>query len=128
MQPDSNVVRLDGARAERRLAHWRGIVRSACEQCGRSRLPDVDPIRGLEDWLAACDEEISWRDHPGADLLLLAEFEEGYPKGWGPFKTESELSDLFGVVRAHIVSRPGARDNHSYWDRSLETSEVLFAR
>ena len=38
--------------------------------------------RGIK-WLAACDEEISWRDHPGADLLLLAEFEEGYPKGLG---------------------------------------------
>ncbi len=71
--------------------------------------------------------EISWRDHPGADLLLLAEFEEGYPKGWGTFQTESELSDLFGVVRVSIISRPGARDDRSYWDRSMAVSAVLFA-
>ncbi len=81
-------------------------------------------------WLAACDAEIPWRQYPGADLLLLAEFEKGYPKGaWGGgvFKTESELSDLFGVVRAAVVSPPGARDNRFYWDSALEKSEVLFA-
>ena len=93
-------------------------VRDKVKAMPSEELAEFCRSRGIK-WLAACDEEISWRNHPGADLLLLAEFEEGYPKGWGPFKTESELSDLFGVVRAHIVSRPGARDNHSYWDRSL---------
>lgn len=34
-------VKLDGARADKRLAHWRGVVASACEQCGRARVPEV---------------------------------------------------------------------------------------
>ncbi|GAB3104351.1 16S rRNA (uracil(1498)-N(3))-methyltransferase [Lysobacter terrae] len=34
-------VKLDGARADKRLAHWRGVVTSACEQCGRARVPEV---------------------------------------------------------------------------------------
>jgi 16S rRNA (uracil1498-N3)-methyltransferase len=34
-------VKLDEARAEKRLAHWRGVVTSACEQCGRARVPGV---------------------------------------------------------------------------------------
>jgi 16S rRNA (uracil1498-N3)-methyltransferase len=34
-------VKLDAARAEKRLAHWRGVVGSACEQCGRARVPEV---------------------------------------------------------------------------------------
>ena len=34
-------VRLDEARTEKRLAHWRGVVTSACEQCGRARVPKV---------------------------------------------------------------------------------------
>src|SRR5262249_49141187 len=34
-------VKLDEARAEKRLAHWRGVVTSACEQCGRARVPEV---------------------------------------------------------------------------------------
>lgn len=34
-------VRLEGARADRRLAHWRAVVAAACEQCGRALLPSV---------------------------------------------------------------------------------------
>ena len=41
-------VRLDGARAEKRLAHWRGVVVSACEQCGRARVPGVASPQRLE--------------------------------------------------------------------------------
>ncbi|HWY23747.1 MAG TPA: RsmE family RNA methyltransferase, partial [Nevskia sp.] len=33
-----SVVKLDGERWEKKLEHWRGIVASACEQSGRTRL------------------------------------------------------------------------------------------
>lgn len=46
-----SVVRLDGERAQRRLAHWRGVVASACEQCGRNRVPEVSPLSALDRWL-----------------------------------------------------------------------------
>lgn len=46
-----SVVRLDGERAQRRLEHWRGVVASACEQCGRNRVPEVSPLAGLDRWL-----------------------------------------------------------------------------
>ncbi|MRD73895.1 16S rRNA (uracil(1498)-N(3))-methyltransferase [Rhodocyclus tenuis] len=46
-----SIVRLDGERAARRVEHWRGVVASACEQCGRNRLPAVDELHGLERWL-----------------------------------------------------------------------------
>ena len=36
-----SVVRLDKERSAARLQHWQGIVISACEQCGRSILPEV---------------------------------------------------------------------------------------
>lgn len=45
------VLRLQGERAERRCAHWRGVAIAACEQCGRNRLPEVHPVRVLQDWL-----------------------------------------------------------------------------
>ncbi len=35
-------VKLDAARAEKRLAHWRSVVGSACGQSGRARIPQVD--------------------------------------------------------------------------------------
>lgn len=47
------VVRLSAERAARRHAHWQGIVRAACEQCGRNRVPEVAPACELSKWLAA---------------------------------------------------------------------------
>jgi 16S rRNA (uracil1498-N3)-methyltransferase len=32
-------VRLDAARTEKRMLHWRSVIVSACEQSGRARLP-----------------------------------------------------------------------------------------
>lgn len=46
-----SVVRLDGERAAKRVEHWRGVAVSACEQCGRNRLPEVAPVRSLEAFL-----------------------------------------------------------------------------
>ena len=36
-----SVVKLAGERADRRVAHWQGVVASACEQCGRNQVPIV---------------------------------------------------------------------------------------
>ncbi|KVE41861.1 16S rRNA (uracil(1498)-N(3))-methyltransferase [Burkholderia sp. BDU5] len=47
------VVRLSGERAQKRIAHWQGVVRASCEQCGRNRVPDVAPVRDFHTWLAA---------------------------------------------------------------------------
>ncbi|HEM7900610.1 TPA: 16S rRNA (uracil(1498)-N(3))-methyltransferase, partial [Burkholderia cenocepacia] len=45
------VVKLSGERADKRVAHWRGVVRASCEQCGRNRVPDVAPVAGFNAWL-----------------------------------------------------------------------------
>ena len=38
-------VKLPGDRIPKRIAHWQQIVRSACEQCGRAKVPQVfDPV------------------------------------------------------------------------------------
>ena len=42
-----SVVRLEAARAQRRLDHWRQIIIASCEQCGRTRLPGVAPLAEL---------------------------------------------------------------------------------
>ena len=45
------VVRLSGERAAKRVAHWQSVVASACEQCGRNRVPEVRPLLSLREWL-----------------------------------------------------------------------------
>lgn len=48
---ERSVVRLSADRAARRLEHWISIARNACEQCGRNRLPRIDPPCTLAEWL-----------------------------------------------------------------------------
>ena len=47
------VLVLTGERAEKKRAHWQAVAQSACEQCGRSRVPVIEPVRALREWLAA---------------------------------------------------------------------------
>lgn len=47
-----SVLKLSGERAARRQAHWQAIAISACEQCGRNRVPTVHAPLPLADWLA----------------------------------------------------------------------------
>ena len=46
-------VRLDKKRQAKRLAHWQGVVISACEQSGRAVVPEVKAPLSLSEWLAA---------------------------------------------------------------------------
>ena len=48
---ERSIVRLQGERADKRNAHWREIVVSACEQSGRNRMPEVMPATSLRDAL-----------------------------------------------------------------------------
>ncbi len=66
------VVKLDAARAAKRREHWHRVAISACEQCGRVRLPLIDaPIR-LKTWFGSkpphADSEIILK--PGASTPL----------------------------------------------------------
>ncbi len=49
------VLRLDGERADRKREHWQAQAVAAAEQCGRTRLPTVLPVRRLADWLRSPD-------------------------------------------------------------------------
>ena len=49
---ERSVVKLKDERAQRRMEHWQNLVISACEQCGRNRVPEVLPLLDLPDWLA----------------------------------------------------------------------------
>jgi len=47
-----SVVRLSGDRALRRVEHWQSVAVSACEQCGRNRVPKIEPLFEMRSWLA----------------------------------------------------------------------------
>lgn len=66
------VVKLDAARAAKRREHWHRVAISACEQCGRVRLPLIDTPIPLKNWFGNkpqhVDSEIILK--PGATTPL----------------------------------------------------------
>ena len=58
-----SVVKLAGERADKRVAHWQGVVNSACEQSGRNHVPAVAQPLSLANWLA---------QRPSGRLLFLS--------------------------------------------------------
>lgn len=59
-----SVLKLSGERASKRQAHWQAIAVSACEQCGRNRVPEVHAPQSLAEALRAVALEAA---APGAD-------------------------------------------------------------
>lgn len=53
---ERSEVKLDAARAEKRLLHWRAVAASACEQSGRAVVPLIEPAAPLNAWLGSLGE------------------------------------------------------------------------
>lgn len=62
-----SVVNLKGERARKREEHWRGVVRSACEQCGMNRVPEIREIEDLDGALAGINATTRLLLDPAAD-------------------------------------------------------------
>lgn len=102
-------VKLDAERAEKRLAHWRTVVASACEQSGRARLPDVAPPASLEAAVAAladngprllldpfADATTATLEPPAGTSITVAVGPEG---GWSPRDRGTLQSNGFTGIR-----------------------------
>lgn len=47
-----SIVRLSNDRQEKREQHWQNVAIAACEQCGRNRIPTVEPGLALRTYFA----------------------------------------------------------------------------
>ncbi|MBA1202950.1 16S rRNA (uracil(1498)-N(3))-methyltransferase [Pseudomonas capeferrum] len=63
-------VRLKDERADKRLAHWRQVAISACEQCGRSSVPVIHPPMTLVEWSNVVDATLKLVLHPVAEPMV----------------------------------------------------------
>lgn len=107
---ERSVVRLSGERAARREAHWRRVAIAACEQCGRTRLPEVRPTLGFQSWIAVPGGPARWLltaegmplpglQAPGGALELLVG-----PEG-GLSERETELATSKGFEPVSLGPR-----------------------
>ncbi len=60
---ERSVLRLAGERAQKKVMHWQAVATAACEQSGRTRVPQIAPVRTLAEWLhelPAKPGEVRW--------------------------------------------------------------------
>ncbi|HZP87736.1 MAG TPA: 16S rRNA (uracil(1498)-N(3))-methyltransferase [Burkholderiales bacterium] len=108
-----SVVKLRDERASRRIEHWQNMVYSACEQCGRNRIPVVHPIENLPTWLGAlprpsqalrlmlspnAEDHLRQLPAPSSVVLLVG------PEG-GFDDDERDLAQLFGFTAVRLGPR-----------------------
>lgn len=116
------VVRLDPSQSTAKQAHWRAVAVSACEQCGRNRLPIVEFPQALPNYLGAIPrtpvegflrlvlEPERERQSPGAAIELDrappapgAEIAVGPEGGFSP--AELEAFELSAFARVSLGPR-----------------------
>jgi 16S rRNA (uracil1498-N3)-methyltransferase len=56
---ERTVLRLSGERAEKKRAHWQAVAQSACEQCGRNRVPVIHAAQSLQTFVLSASQNIS---------------------------------------------------------------------
>ena len=111
---ERSIVRLDAARAAKRIAHWRQVLISACEQCGRNIIPELAAPVPIIDWLGAL-----WSAQAGELRLLLSPHASARlaqlpqprvvtllagPEG-GFSAVETELAQLRGFIEMRLGPR-----------------------
>lgn len=60
---ERSVLRLSGERADKKVAHWQAVAAAASEQCGRTRVPRVQPVLSFSSWLGALPPDAFDRCH-----------------------------------------------------------------
>src|SRR5581483_3688363 len=83
---ERSEVKLDSARAHKRVAHWRGVAIGACEQSGRARIPAIHAPDTLQAWLRLLDPQTH-----ETRLALLPDGELG-PRGLGRIEEDVMLA------------------------------------
>ena len=63
-------VKLDPSRLEKKHQQWQKIIISACEQCGRNKIPQLMPVMSLEAWCAQTDDSLKLNLHPRASQSI----------------------------------------------------------
>jgi 16S rRNA (uracil1498-N3)-methyltransferase len=71
-----SVLRLEGDRAAKKVSHWQSVAIAACEQSGRTRVPVIQPVRALGQWLPG------WQAHAGMHGGVLSFSPDRPAQGW----------------------------------------------
>ena len=57
LMSERTEVKFKGDRIDKKQQHWRQVIISACEQSGRNRPPELQPVCNLNSWLPAAQAQ-----------------------------------------------------------------------
>ncbi len=92
---ERSVVKFSGRQAESKAAHWRAVAASACEQCGRNRLPTIETPLTLADFLGA-------DPHTGERLVFDPDADDPAPAGTAPVSQQFAIGPEGGFAPDEI--------------------------
>ena len=110
---ERSVARLSPERAQRRTEHWQQVAISACEQCGRNRLPLIHAPMDIMTWLDKMrltdsskfillpqgNISLQAQKKPEGMAILLIGAEGGFSQ------VESESAQLSGFIPIRLGAR-----------------------
>jgi len=105
----ASVARPKGERAAARHEHWQRIAIAACEQCGRNRIPGVQPLMPLADYRAGEGAKLLLSPSSQLPLSKAAANGDAFVIAAGPeagFSTEEESGF---AAQGFVPVRLGAR-------------------
>ena len=84
LQCERSILKLtrssDQERAQKRLAHWKGIIQAACEQCDRTVLATLEPIQNFDAYLKEPKSALKLLLSPDATQSLYSVLVENAPQ------------------------------------------------
>ncbi|MDD6598035.1 16S rRNA (uracil(1498)-N(3))-methyltransferase [Anaerovibrio sp.] len=89
---DNCVVRYDSKKAQARQEKWQKIADEAGKQCGRSRLPEVQPVQPFGEWLREMAGEQS------GDTAICMCYENELQQGMKEFLQGRKAAKRFVVI------------------------------
>lgn len=106
---ERTVVRLDAKREAKKQLHWQQVVISACEQCGRNRIPQVSETVNLEQALAGSNGTRLMLDHRSGETIATVPLDNKITLLIGPEGGLSEAEREQAKEAGFIGVRMGPR-------------------
>lgn len=89
-------VKWSAQKNEQRHQRWRGLIISACEQCGRNRLPGLQPAVRFGDWVGA--------SNGGERLLFTPDAPVSVELGGKPDRVELVIGPEGGFTAEEVIT------------------------
>ncbi|CAM3482576.1 16S rRNA (uracil(1498)-N(3))-methyltransferase [Parendozoicomonas haliclonae] len=96
-------VKLKSERADKRIRGWQQMIISACEQCGRNRVPVIHQPMLLSEWLESRSTELNFVLHHRTEKAL---------EGYGKPASVSLLIGPEGGLTADEIAQAEAKQFH----------------